>query len=342
MTNPPDNPFVTVIIVAYNYAHFLPRALDACKQQTFKDFELLIVNNGSTDNTQEIIDGFIEVNSQMNIKCHVVDVNIGLPNGRNVGIENATGEYILFNDADDWMAPDCLERLCSIAKETCVDRVVGAFTEVDMSGNHLRVCAHSANHSPWLFTSLQAAVFRRSLLVENNFSFPIKMKVDDIYFHTVFSTYSQSHFICREPIYYYLVNEYSTSGNKSASSWSSTDLIQECFEVLNPFYRVVTDPKDKEVFQYVFIKQFYFFYLHNNRYSRFIESWNNYKAGRVLLMNYFPDYLRNKNLTLFKENGDRPTGRRLMWVISRCEKLHLMPLFILLFTAVSKRKYLNP
>lgn len=95
-------PFVSVVVISYNYGHLLPRALEAISRQTFRDFEVTIVNNGSTDNTQEIAEQFIEEHPDIQARIVRIEVNQGLAYGDNMGTTAATGKYILLNDADDF------------------------------------------------------------------------------------------------------------------------------------------------------------------------------------------------------------------------------------------------
>lgn len=97
---------VSVIIPAYNYANYLPEAIQSVLNQTFRDFELLIVDDGSTDNTSEVIQGFAH-NPKVR---HVYQENQGLAAARNTGIRNTHGELVAFLDADDEWLEQKLER----------------------------------------------------------------------------------------------------------------------------------------------------------------------------------------------------------------------------------------
>jgi len=97
-------PRVSVVIPAYNAAWCVARAVDSVLNQSFRDFELIVVNDGSTDRTAEVLVGYRE-------RLHVVDqANGGLSSARNAGIAAARGHYVAFLDADDWWLPDKLAR----------------------------------------------------------------------------------------------------------------------------------------------------------------------------------------------------------------------------------------
>jgi len=89
---------VSIIITCYNYAHYLPFSLSSAVEQTYNDTEIVIVNDGSTDNIEEVLKPYFE---QYEIK-YIKKSNSGQANSKNVGISNSTGELIAFLDADDY------------------------------------------------------------------------------------------------------------------------------------------------------------------------------------------------------------------------------------------------
>ncbi len=97
----------SIIVPVYNVEKYLEKCLESILNQTFKDFEAIIVNDGSTDNSQEIIDKY--VNKDKKIFKSFKKENGGLSDARNFGIERARGEYIVFLDSDDYIDYNYLE-----------------------------------------------------------------------------------------------------------------------------------------------------------------------------------------------------------------------------------------
>lgn len=91
------------MIPAYNYANYLPEAVDSVLAQTHRDFELLVVDDGSTDNTRDVVTGFIDPRVR-----YVWQVNQGLSAARNTGIREARFDFVAFLDADDLWSPEHL------------------------------------------------------------------------------------------------------------------------------------------------------------------------------------------------------------------------------------------
>jgi len=101
------NPTVSVIIPTYNRAHLVGRAIESVLNQTYKDFEIIVVDDGSTDNTEDIIRQFQEKDKRIKYIKH--DKNKGGSAARNTGIKNSSGYFLSFLDSDDQWLPNKLE-----------------------------------------------------------------------------------------------------------------------------------------------------------------------------------------------------------------------------------------
>ncbi len=100
---------VSVIIPTYNCAQWIGRAIQSVLRQSFVDCELIVVNDGSTDNTEEVIGHFAE----SRVRYEVLPGNRGVHAARNRGMELALGDILVFLDADDELAPKALARCVS-------------------------------------------------------------------------------------------------------------------------------------------------------------------------------------------------------------------------------------
>lgn len=99
--------FISIITPSYNRANLLPKAYESLKQQTSKNFEWIIVDDGSKDNTNEVVKNFIEEN-QLEIKF-IQKENGGKHTAVNIGVKEACGELVLILDSDDWLTNDAIE-----------------------------------------------------------------------------------------------------------------------------------------------------------------------------------------------------------------------------------------
>lgn len=123
-----ENPMVSVIVPVYQVEAYLPRCLDSILAQTRQDFELILVDDGSTDRSPEIMAEYAQKDSRI-IRIH--KQNGGLSSARNAGMEAAKGKYLLFVDSDDYIAPELVADAVRAAEETGAELTVWNYEKVD-------------------------------------------------------------------------------------------------------------------------------------------------------------------------------------------------------------------
>ena len=117
-------PSVSVIVPVYNIEQYIGKCLDSIIGQTLKEIEIIVVDDGSTDDSSRIIDRYARTDSRI-VAIH--KTNGGVVSARNCGIAQATGLYILFVDGDDHLESDTCERLLKKAQATRADMVIMRF-----------------------------------------------------------------------------------------------------------------------------------------------------------------------------------------------------------------------
>ena len=122
---------ISVIVPVYNTEKYLNRCIDSILAQTFTDFELLLIDDGSTDNSGVILDEYAIKDKRVKV-FH--KENGGVSRARNLGIENAQGEYLSFIDSDDYIRPNMYSELIAVADEYKVDLVV---SDIEQNGKVL-------------------------------------------------------------------------------------------------------------------------------------------------------------------------------------------------------------
>ena len=106
---------VSVIVPVYNVEKFIDKCLNSLVKQSLKEIEIIVVNDGSPDNSQKIIDKYVKKYPEK-VQSFIKE-NGGQGSARNIGIVKAKGEYISFVDSDDWLDLDALEKMYSLAKK---------------------------------------------------------------------------------------------------------------------------------------------------------------------------------------------------------------------------------
>lgn len=128
-------PLISVIVPVYNVEKYLGECLDSILGQTFKDIEIICIDDGSTDSSGKMLDDYREKDERVIV---VHDTNHGLGHARNAGIDMARGKYICFLDSDDYMETDALMKRYELAEKNNCDLVIDNLDKVDcQSGEKL-------------------------------------------------------------------------------------------------------------------------------------------------------------------------------------------------------------
>jgi len=145
-------PLVSVIMPAYGVEAYIERAVDSLLGQSFADFELIIVDDGSPDRTGELADALAARDARVRV---IHQANAGAPIARNRAMREAQGRYFFFMDADDWAEGDMLKDMVAMAQAHQLDAVVAGFY-IDTYYSETRFYRQRLCAAPEIFTSRQA------------------------------------------------------------------------------------------------------------------------------------------------------------------------------------------
>lgn len=181
-----SEPLVSVIVPVYNTAPWLPRCLDSICSQSYQNLEILCVNDGSTDNSAEILAEYAAKDARIKV---FTQANAGLSAARNTGLEHATGEWVTGVDSDDYLYPGVYEKAMTGASEM-VDMVVfgvetvpenggsmpqGIYFKLPESGEYEMNSSFAMSMNVCFWNKL----WRRSMLEENKLRFPVGLVHED-------------------------------------------------------------------------------------------------------------------------------------------------------------------
>lgn len=169
---------ISVIMLTYNREQFVSRAIESILTQTYKDFEFVIVDNGSTDRSGQIADEYAARDSRVRV-IHRQRGNIG--SGRNAGMDAARGEYIAFIDDDDWAEPDFLEFLLELAQENHADVAICGAADKIFDEKRVMTAEEALIELMWrkqYNMAFPTKLFRRELV--EDLRFPEEGAYDDI------------------------------------------------------------------------------------------------------------------------------------------------------------------
>lgn len=206
---------VSVIVPVYNAEKYLEKCISSIANQTMKDIEIIAINDGSTDNSLNILDS---LSMRYKGRLRVISKeNGGAGSARNIGIENANGEFIKFVDADDYLKLDILERMYNIAKENHVSLVRGNYQTIlgpikmedkcsfsNVKGNQIIDVKANKDYIVSETPGIGNKLISRDLI--GDLRFPERTKWEDIAIMPVIVASSERLFHMDEDVYNYRVN----------------------------------------------------------------------------------------------------------------------------------------
>lgn len=234
---------ISIIVPVWNSAQYIRRCISSVLNQTYKDWELILVNDGSVDDSEEIIRSYLEDDR---IKLYSKE-NGGVSSARNYGIENSTGEYLLFLDSDDWLAENTCEELMSVILQKSTDCVVFGFSQThgkiwapEYDIDYMSLSDLKNDFDYWLNTELLSSsvnkIYRRSLV---DSYFPVDMSFgEDLVFSLIYISHCNRISFIKTPLYQHEVyNTQSLTHSFDINRFVDVERIQNT--ILN-FANVVT------------------------------------------------------------------------------------------------------
>lgn len=213
------SPMLSVVMPVYNTSEYLAESIESVLGQTFCDFELILVNDGSTDNSGQICRDYSNRDSRIVV---INKENGGLGSARNAGMEAASGKYITFPDSDDYLAPDAYERCIDILEREAPDLVLFGYKKVFMNKNaetekkdlfvpdalNLNTAKECRKYyAEYVFGGLMNQtwnkLYRRSIIDEHNMKHELYRRAQDSFFSGEYFRYIGSMITIPEPLYYY-------------------------------------------------------------------------------------------------------------------------------------------
>ncbi len=220
---------ISVIVPIYNVEKYILQCLDSIVNQTYSNLEIILVDDGSPDDCGMICDEYADRDNRIMV---VHQDNRGVSVARNIGMDMANGEWIMFVDPDDWLELDCCEKVLGIAQEKKLDIVYFQSQEVDETGKTVRIPSSigsfqfasdalkklqldilAGNITTFGFVSSApwGKMFRRSLLIQHQCRYPVGLtRSQDIIFNLYCLEYIQQAYYLDYVGYNYRLNLQST------------------------------------------------------------------------------------------------------------------------------------
>jgi glycosyltransferase involved in cell wall biosynthesis len=231
-------PFVSVIMSVYNVEQYLERCLDSIVKQTYKNLEIICVNDGSVDNCALILEKYSSDDRRVKVITHTQ--NRGLSDARNTGMDAATGDYLYFIDSDDWVDLTYVESLVSSAEENGAEvvinsNVINEYNDVNSKKFNFLPFALSIGYDKIGFVSIEDnfdkipphrwTILYKKLFLDNLYiRFSARLSSEFTYFFLVTLVLCNTIYMINSPSYHYYHRNDSIRGRGIENN--STDYIK--------------------------------------------------------------------------------------------------------------------
>lgn len=326
---------ISIIIPVYNAEKYLHKCLESIVNQSFKDYEVLLVNDGSTDNSQKIIDEY--ANKYPTKFRTFVKKNGGQSSARNMALPFAYGEYITFLDSDDYYDSKYLEKLYTAAKKNNSDMVISGQKKVDESGKVYMNITYDVDKYPNCILrrlNFSGKIYRTEYVRKHNMKFAEGKTYEDNPFNLIMIFLAKNLVILPYSGYYQVGHAGSTTTKKIQEEKLPYKEIEEAISYILSRRNEIND---YSIFEFTVLSFFTYFIFQANKKHMYLNFEDRKSDINVIqnlcvyvediLKKYFPQYWKNKHLGIFKERELQFTQRCGVWLFVKLCRIHLLKLF---------------
>lgn len=253
---------ISVIVPVYNVEAYLERCVESILQQTYAHFELILINDGSTDSSGQICDHL--ASQYENIKAHHIE-NAGVSNARNMGIQLATSSWVTFVDSDDFVTQDYLATLASAVEGENIGFVIASLHHIK-NGIVTDLPPHSGKTELWsteetmkelLMTTRTsffpvAKLFNRDLLADEKFNTNYHLAEDALFLTELLLKTRCSSVFIDKPVYYYDHREGSATTSVNQHVFDTIEVYQQIIaQVSQAFPNLKYELINRECWSYI-------------------------------------------------------------------------------------------
>ncbi|MEE1342743.1 MAG: glycosyltransferase family 2 protein [Lachnospiraceae bacterium] len=236
---------ISVIVPAFNVERYIEKTLESLVKQTLEEIEIIVVDDGSTDGTQEILMRYQQAYSDK-LRIFTIE-NEGVSHARNVGVRHAKGEYVMFVDSDDYIAPNMCELLFEQASKYRDDLVVCNRYDVYDEKIVERECNLSLEHGPLVSHPEEYLnitpfpwdkLYKKDLFLQVGFKEGIRF--EDLLAIFLIATKAKSISVVKEPLYYY---------RRTSVGGFLNSLTEETLDIITAFDTLIATLKKEQLYE---------------------------------------------------------------------------------------------
>jgi len=332
-----ENVKISIIIPVYNAGRSILRCLKSVARQSFTDYEVIVLDDGSKDGSGELAEKYIARDEVLSGRARVISKeNSGVADTRNYGITLAKGEYLSFIDQDDFIAKDYLEKYYKAAcsgsingdGSACADIVVGGYERVASDGRIItRVIPARSDWAGYIVTAPWAHLFKTSFVRENKIEF-LKNKIgEDVYFNVVALNRGASVEVINDAGYKWYYNTESVSNSVQNTFKDDVDVLY----LMDSIVESIGDATYSPYLEYFFLRYVCWYMLFSTRGSKKADIEKAYSKCLDWIRSHFPDYRRSKFIGLRMPKGENPKLHAFVFVFYLMEKMRILKPVLKLF-----------
>ena len=335
-----ENVKISIIIPVYNAGRSILRCLKSVARQSFTDYEVIVLDDGSKDGSGELAEKYIARDEVLSSRARVISKeNSGVADTRNYGITLAKGEYLSFIDQDDFIAKDYLEKYYAAANG--VDIVVGGYERVASDGRIItRVVPKKSAWAGYIVTAPWAHLFRTEFIRENGIEF-LKNKIgEDVYFNVVALNRGARVEVIDNAGYKWYYNDASVSNSVQNTFRDEVDVIYLMDSIYEAaFTDGVSDREGQYAsgasaspyLEYFFLRYVCWYMLFSTRGSKKADIDKAYDKCFSWIRAHYPNYRRSKFIGVKMPKGENLKFHAFVFVFYLLEKMRILRIVLKLF-----------
>lgn len=323
---------VSIIIPVYNAEKYIEKCVESFLIGTYKNIEVILINDGSTDHSLEVLKKLEKKDSQR-IKIYN-QTNSGVATTRNRGIQYATGKFILFADNDDYVDKDYVEKLVEAICEGDYDYVVSSFKRVDTKGRILYQKKYkNLSWTYYMFVTPWAKIFKKSFLTQNNIEYMSVPVGEDIYFSIKANFKSKKKKVISYSGYNWFYNDTSISNTvHKKHTDNNTKKLEKLFEEILKLYVEEKENVDDRELSYFLLKTLIWYSLYSAHNSDIELLYADYKKIKEVCDKYLVNIY--KNISFFRPKGESLKVKFIVKIVVILDKIKLLKQVLKIYSKI--------
>lgn len=318
---------ISIIIPVYNAQNSISRCLNSILNNSFNDVEIIAINDGSSDDSWKILQEY-EKNNSGKIRIFNQE-NQGVAITRNRGIGYAEGEFIMFIDNDDYVDKDYIASFVSKIEDFGSDIVIGGYRRTDGKKTLFEIKLQNVSWSKYMIMAPWAKIYRRKFLLEKKLEFLNNNIGEDVYFNLQVINLTNKIKIINYCGYNWFFNKKSVSNSSQREMKNELNIIFLLDSCWNKLKKIGVS--DKEDVEFYFLRYVIWYLLFSGKKSSYFELCREFKKTFKWLKEKYPNFEKNKNVSLFFPVGEAFKNRIVVYFFMQLYHFRLIKFFFKIY-----------